>query len=137
MTVEPRHRDRGTGTIASAGAVLVFLVLMLCAVQVMYDLYATSMVTAVAHDAAREVAAFDASPDRCGSIPEAERRFFDALGDYAWRAHATLRWTCADPAVVRVRVTAEHPTLLPDRFAGLLPLARVDRTIEVRVEARR
>jgi hypothetical protein len=67
-------------------------------------------------------------------VSEAEARFVDALGDYARHAHVSLRWTCRDPDVVRVRVTAEHPMLLPRRFAGLLPLARVDRTVEVRVE---
>ena len=134
MNVAAGHHERGAGAIASTAGVLVFLVLMLAAVQVMFDLYATSMVTAAAHDAAREVAGVEAAADRCGRIPDAERNFVEALGDYARQAPVTLRWTCTGTDIVAVRVTAEHPTLIPGLAAGLLPLARVDRTIEIRLE---
>lgn len=134
MRTDPRHHERGAGVIASTAGVLVFLVLMLAAVQIMFDLYATSMVTAAAHDAAREVAGFDAAADRCAMVPDAERRFVASLGDYARTARVSLQWTCGASDFVAVRVTAEHPTLIPGLAAGLLPLARVDRTIEVRLE---
>ena len=111
-----------------------FLLLLLSAVQVLYGLYATSMVTAAAHDAARDVAAFDSSQDRCARSVDAGRRLRESLGDYSRRARLALLWTCRDPDVVRVRVTATHPSVLPDAIGGLSPLARVDRTIEVRVE---
>ena len=58
--------DQGTTLIGTSAGFLVFLVLLLGAVQITYDLYATSMVTAAARDAATSVAGFDAGPDRLG-----------------------------------------------------------------------
>jgi hypothetical protein len=129
--------DRGAGTIGTATGVLVFLLLMFSSVQILFNLYATSMVTAVAHDAAREVAGFRASPSRCGAAAAATTRFTEQLGEYGRAGHARLEWTCTDPDVVRVRVTATHPSLLPERLGGLRSLSRLDRTIEVRIEAPR
>ena len=132
-----RLADRGVGTIGTAAAFLVFLLLMIFAVQILFNLYATSMVTAAAHDAAVDVAGFEAEGDRCGAAIVAEAGFVERLGDYARTGHAELEWTCADPDVIRVRVVASHPTILPPRLAGLLSLSSLDRTIEVRVEADR
>ncbi|MEQ8840575.1 MAG: pilus assembly protein [Acidimicrobiales bacterium] len=126
--------DRGVGTIGTAAAFVVFLLLMFTAVQVLFNLYATSMVTAAAHDAAREVASFDSASDRCGAAIDAEAAFRDHLGAYAETGRARLEWTCASADVVRVRVVATHPSILPARLGGLLSLSELDRTIEVRVE---
>ncbi len=127
-------RDDGVGTIGTAAAFTVFLLLMFVAVQVLFNLYATSMVTSAAHDAASQVAGFDAFGDRCKAAAEAEFAFEQRLGRYGEAGHAELEWTCADPDIVRVRVRARHPTLLPASLAGLASLSEVDRTIEVRVE---
>jgi len=108
---------------------------MFAAVQVLFDLYATSMVTSAAHDAARIVAGFDSAADRCGATARGDRAFSTRLGTYATEAGPQLTWTCTDPDVVRVRVTADHPTILPPFLAGLTGLGHVDRTIEVRVES--
>ena len=121
--------------VGTSAGFLVFLLLMFAAVQILFNLYATSMVTAAAHDAARDVAGFDAATDRCAAIAGAESAFVDALGDYGDGGHATLQWTCGDPDVVRLRVIADHPTILPPMLAGLLSLGHLDRTIEIRVEA--
>ncbi len=134
---DDRPRDRGAGLVGTSAGFLVFLLLMLTAVQILFNLYATSMVTAAAHDAARDVAGFDASPDRCAATVAAEAAFVEALGDYGTAGHARLDWTCTDPNVVRLRVQADHPSILPSRFAGLFSLTRMDRTIEVRVEDQR
>ena len=123
--------------VATSGGVLVFLTLLLVAVQILYGLYATSMVTAAAHEAAHEVASVDHLIDRCSAIGPAEARLRDRLGDYADAADLTLDWTCSDAAAVRLRVRATHPGLLPGRLAGLSPLAELDRTITVRVEGPR
>ncbi len=120
--------------VGTSAGFLVFLLLMFAAVQILFNLYATTMVTAAAHDAARDVAGFDAAADRCAAVAGAEAQFVDALGDYGDRGHAHLEWTCGDADVVRVRVIADHPTILPPRLAGLLSLGHLDRTIEVRVE---
>ena len=113
---------------------LVFLLLMFAATQVLFDLYATSMVTSAAHDAARVVAGFDNAPDHCAATAMGDRAFAETLGNYASETGAELSWTCADPAAIRVRVTADHPTLLPPFLVGLTGLGHVDRTIVVRVE---
>jgi hypothetical protein len=107
---------------------------MLAAVQILFNLYANSMVTTAAHDAAREVAGFDASTDRCAATSGAEATFAEALGEYGDAGYARLIWTCTDPQVVSVRVIADHPTILPPRMAGLVSLGHLDRTITIRVE---
>lgn len=126
--------ERGVGTIGTAAAFLVFLLLLFSAVQILFDMYATSMVTTAAHDAAREVAGFRATPDRCGAVEDADAGFIEDLGDYGSAGHAALEWTCTDPDVVRVRVTATHPSILPPRLGRILSLSEVDRTIEIRIE---
>jgi hypothetical protein len=130
----PGPDDRGSGLLGTLAGFFVFLLMMFAAVQVLFNLYATSMVTSAAHDAARVVAGFDNAPDRCAATELGDRVFADALGSYASETDARLTWTCADPAAVRVRVTVDHPTLLPPFLVGLTGLGHVDRTIVVRVE---
>lgn len=127
-------RERGAGLFATSAGLLVFLLLMFAAVQILFNLYATSLVTSAGYDAAREVAGFRAAGDRCGAIRDAEAAFVEQLGRYGAAGHATLDWTCTDPDTVTVRITAEHPSILPTRLAGLAGLSQMDRTITVRVE---
>ena len=134
---QPTDQQRGAGLVGTSAGFLVFMLMMLAAVQILFNLYATSMVTAAAHDAAREVAGFDAAADRCGAVAAAEAAFLDSLGDYGAASHATLHWTCNDPDVVRVTVVAQHPSVLPARFGGLTSLSTLNRTIEIRAETRR
>lgn len=126
--------DRGTGLLGTLAGLFVFLLLMFAAVQVLFDLYATSLVTSAAHDAARLVAGYDHSDDRCGATALADRMFSDALGAYSVESGASLAWTCTDPDSVRVRVVADHPTMLPPILEGLTGLGHVDRTIVIRAE---
>ena len=134
MTDRRGESDRGAGLIGTSAGFLVFLLLMLAAVQILFNLYANSLVTAAAHDAAREVAGFDASADRCAAAAGADVAFVESLGEYGDSGHAALTWDCTDPAVVSVRVIADHPTILPPRMAGLISLGHLDRTITIRVE---
>jgi len=126
--------ERGAGTIGTATGLLVFMLLMFSAVQILFNLYATSLVTAAAYDAAREVAGFRSVDDRCGATTAADAAFVEQLGDYGRAGYARLEWVCADSDTVRVRVTASHPSVLPRRLVGLLSLSELERTIEVRVE---
>ena len=130
-------QERGAGLVGTSAGFLVFMLMMLAAVQILFNLYATSIVTAAAHDAARDVAGFDAAADRCGAVAAAEASFVRSLGEYGTAGHATLQWTCNNPNVVRVRVVARHPSILPARLGGLASLTNLDRTIEIRTEARR
>ena len=120
--------------IGTSAGFLVFLLLLFAAVQILFNLYATSMVTSAAHEAAREVAGYAVAADRCAAIADAEAGFVESLGEYGRDGYAFLTWNCTDPDVVTVQVVANHPTVLPARMAGLIDLGRLDRTIVVRIE---
>lgn len=126
--------ELGATTLGTSAGFVVFLLLMLAAIQILFNLYATSMVTSAAHEAARTVAGFDAEGDRCAAVAAAEAQFVETLGDYGEAGHAELIWECSDPEVVTVRIVAQHPTILPRRLAGLIELGRLDRTITVLIE---
>ncbi|MEO0492162.1 MAG: TadE/TadG family type IV pilus assembly protein [Actinomycetota bacterium] len=120
--------------VGTSAGFLVFLLLLFAAVQILFNLYANTMVTSAAHEAARSVAGHAASGDRCSAVEGATEQFVEALGTYGEEGRATLEWTCSDPASVTVQVTAEHPTILPARMSGLVGLGRLERTIVIRVE---
>lgn len=128
-------RERGAGMVGTSAGFLVFLLLLLVAVQILFNLYANTMVTSAAHTAARSVAGHRASDDRCAAVEGANERFVETLGEYGDGGHATLEWTCRHPDAVAVRISATHPTILPARMSGLLGLGHLERTIVVRVEA--
>lgn len=107
---------------------MVFLALLLFAVQVLFNLYATSVVSAVGYDAARRVAAVDGGP---GSVAQAEAVARRALGRYA--ARVTFDWSLGDDAVV-LRVRARNPSVLLPALARPIAFDRIDRTVRVRVE---
>jgi hypothetical protein len=109
---------------------LVFLVLLLLAIQVVYDLYATSAVTAAAYDAARVVAGADAT-EGSGAAADAEAGARRALGTYSSRASFT--WTVSAD-LVELRVVARNPGFLPVALRRPLGVDQVDRTVRVRVE---
>ena len=110
--------------------VFVFLVLLLLATQVLFDLYARSTVTAVAYDAARVVAGADRSDD-AGAVDIAESEARAGLGRYA--DGAAFSWR-VDREVVQLRVRVQNPSLLPPVFKRALGIDTVDRTVRVRVE---
>jgi hypothetical protein len=108
---------------------LVFLGLLLFAVQALFNLYATSVVTAVAYDAARRVAVADGGT---GSTAAAEADARRALGRYGERV--TFDWSGSDGEVVVLSVHARTPTRLLPAMAGPLAFQEIDRTVRVRVE---
>ncbi len=107
----------------------VFLVLLLFATQVTFNLYATSVVTAVSYDAARRVAAGDGG-DALTAQAEADAR--QALGRYANRV--TFDWSGTTVDEVVLRVEADNPNMLLPVVAGRAAFDHVDRTVRVRVE---
>jgi hypothetical protein len=120
--------------IGTTVGLLVFLVLLLFAVQALVTLHARSLVTATAYDAAREVAGYDSAASRDAARAGAEARFFERMGRYG-HDHVRIEWIGSDdPDVVRLRVVAEHPSLLPPAFGCALGIRTTDRRIEVRVE---
>lgn len=127
--------DAGTGLIASIAALLVFLALVLFAVQLLMSLYTRSLVTSAAHEAAR-VAAAGAGVDR--GDPEAvaharargERRGRQLLGRFG--DSVQMDWSASDSSTVVLRIQADAPRfLLSDLHSRL---GHIDRTVRVRVE---
>lgn len=104
------------------------LLILLFTVQVVFDLYARSVVTAAAVRAARSAASFRAAtPD--AAVADAEA----SLGGYAREARFT--WEPAPPGQVwlRVRFDLRRSPLELSRWA--LPfLDSFDRTVKVRAE---
>ena len=107
----------------------VFLVMLLFAVQVLFNLYAASVVTAVSYDAARRVAGSDGGPS---STAAAEARARQSLGRYGDRVD--FNWDGSSDEEVVLRVQSDNPSFLPAAMAGPAGLDRLDRTIRVRVE---
>ena len=105
--------------------VLVFLTLLLVAVQVLVRLYATSQVTAAAFAAAERVAT---APDGPAAVPGAQAAAVAELGSFG-RTHTTFTWREVDADAVVVQVHAEAPGFL--RLPGL---GGIDRTIRIRPE---
>lgn len=127
--------QRGAGLVGTFAGVLVFIVFLLFAVQLLFNLYATSAVTAAALDAARVVAAERVDHTNAGSVQEAQQqadaRARRILGRYGSRAQ--LSWTM-DDEVVRVHVQVRNPRVF---FAGLdraIGFDSIDRTVAVRIE---
>ena len=121
--------ERGGGPISIWVGFTVFLVMLLFAVQVLFNLYAASVVTAVSYDAARRVAGGDGGPSY---IAEAEDQARQALGRYASRV--TFDWSATSDDEVVLRVQSDNPRVLLPVTAGPAAFDRLDRTIRVRVE---
>lgn len=120
--------ERGGGLIHLWVGFFVFLVMLLFAVQVLFNLYATSVITAVSYDAARRVAGSDGGES---SITAAESDARRSLGRYG--NDVAFEWTTGEDEVV-LRVRAENPDVLLPVLAGPVAFDRLDRTIRVRVE---
>jgi hypothetical protein len=122
--------------VGSLVGVTAFLVLLLFAVQLVLNLYATTVVTGVGFDAARIVAGAEGGP---GAEASAEAFARGLLGRYEQEGSLRMDWSYGPvegrsgaPATVHLRLRATHPTrLLP---GVTFPFQVVDRTIHVRVE---
>ncbi len=103
-----------------------FLLLLLLAVQTLVHLYAASTLSAVANEAADQVANTGGAP---ASVAVAERTAMSRLGTFGAR-HTRFLWEEVDGNRVVVRVVAASPQLLP------LPVAwtRITATVAVRTE---
>lgn len=113
--------------------VLTFLLLLLLAVQVLFNLYATSAVTAATYDGARLAAGSDAIDDPDGQAA-AEQQVRALLGRYG-RERVELTWR-DDPSGrdVVLTVRAENPSFLPRALRRPLGLDTIERTVRVRAE---
>ena len=114
---------------------MVFLVLLLFAVQLSVNLYATSTVNAAGYDSARLVASADVDHQRPASLDAARRRaearFHQLVGAAGDRAE--LSWELAG-GVVRFRVQMDPPGILPPTMGSAVGFDHIDRTFLVRIE---
>lgn len=130
-TSSRRAGEDGAGIIGSIVGVLIFLLLLLFAVQVVVGLYATTVVSAAAYDAAKSVAGADAAraPAAQADAEVTARRQIGAMG-----RRTEFSWAGTDADAVRLAVTAPRPTLLPAALTGPIGLGDIVRRVRVRVE---
>lgn len=121
--------ERGGGPISLWIGFSLFLIMLLFAVQVLFNLYAASVVTAISYDAARRVAGGDGGESY---VAEAEEQARQSLGRYAEKV--TFDWSGTNSEEVVLRVQSDNPSVLLPPMAGPAALDRLDRTIRVRVE---
>lgn len=133
MTGARPSRDRGAGLLSTAAGVVVFLVFLLFAVQLLFGLYASSTVTAVANDAAVRAASADAPP-----LPVIEAEARQNLGEVG--SSASFTWAVDDtdgdgaPDTVVLEVVARPPRFIPPSIGGAIGLDEIRRTVRVRGE---
>jgi hypothetical protein len=123
--------ERGGGLVQLWVGFFVFLGMLLFAVQLLFNLYAASVVTSISYDAARRVAGSDGGPDDTTEA-EAEADARQALGRY--ERHVEFDWGATTPEEVVLRVRSENPSVLLPVLAGPMAFDTLDRTIRVRVE---
>jgi len=128
--VAPRRLvgEAGTGLLGTLAGVTIFLVLLLVSVQVLFDLYARSAVSAAVFDAARIVAGSDAAASPSAEA-DAEAGAREELGRYG--GGASFRWDVSTEEV-RLTVNVRSRSLLPTALASPLGLDVISRGVMVR-----
>ena len=139
MTLASVHRvrgDRGSSLLTASLALLLFLAFLLFAVQLLLNLYDTSVVTSTAYDGARVVASHTVDHGDPASVHRAERRAEQEmralLGPQGVRA--TFDWSQSDADQVAVRVQLDPPRFGSTAFGSRIPFSHIDRTVRVRAE---
>jgi hypothetical protein len=125
----PRRTERGGGPISAWIGFLVFLALLLFAVQALTNLYTTSVVTAVAFDAARQVAGAGGGASAVAPAEAGARRSLGRFGE-----RVSFDWSASDDETVVLRVRAANQAVLLPVVTTPLAFDRIDRTVRVRVE---
>ncbi len=131
-------RDCGGGLIGTIAGLLVFLALMLFAVQSLVGVYARSMVTDAAYEGARLVAGARVDQDdpgaRRSAQVDAEHEVRSLLGGFG--DTISLDWSATTSDTVALTVRARPPGFA---FASLGPAATslIQKTVRVRVERMR
>lgn len=127
-----RRGDRGSGLVGTVAGLTAFLAFLMFSVQLLTNLYATSVVTSAVQDGARRAAQADGAHHDSGVRRDAEDHVRGLLGAYG--TDATFDWSASDPDVVRLRVRIDNPSFLLRSLPATLPFQTVDRTAEARVE---
>jgi hypothetical protein len=117
-------------------ALVAFLALVLFAVQLLMNLYTTSIVTSAAHEGARMAAGAGVDHDDPAAVTAArtrgERRVRQLLGQFGERVR--MDWTASNDDTVALRIEADTQRFLLPGLQAALGFDHVDRTVRVRVE---
>jgi len=136
----PTKRDRpldesGAGLVGTFAGVLAFIVFLLFAVQLLFNLYATSAVTAAGLDAARVVAAERVDHADSAAVQaaknQAEAKARAVLGRYGDKV--SFQWVVGED-VVQLHLRVTNPRVFFGRLDSAIGFDTIDRTINVRVE---
>lgn len=119
--------------LSTSFGILFFLGFLFFAVQLLFNLYATSVITSTTYDAARSVATSGHQPTQL-DCEAAIARALQNLGRYASRVQFVCDPAIADPDVVKVSVHAVNPRFLGPAIDSLVGFDVIDRTAVVRVE---
>jgi hypothetical protein len=140
---EPRacggvRAERGAGLVGTFAGVLAFIVFLLFAVQLLFNLYATSAVTAAGLDAARVVAAGQVDHSDPvflqAATVRAEAKARAVLGRYG--DHVSFGWQI-DNEFVQLHLRVKNPRVFFGRLDRAIGFDTFDRTVKVRVEKNR
>ncbi len=126
MNASRLRGERGSGAVSSLAGVAAFLAFLLLAVHVILGLYATSIVTDAAADAARRAAGASAAEGETGAVEAQVRRALGRMGEDAIVSVSIG----ADSVGVTVRVA--RPGFVRSFGAGV-----IEKTVTVRREAPR
>jgi hypothetical protein len=128
-----RGGEHGAGLLSTAAGVVVFLMFLLFAVQLLFALYASSTVTAVANDAATRAASAAAPP-----LPQIEAEARESLGSVG--EEATFEWRVDDSDgdgfgdTVVLEVVARPPRFVPPSIGSSIGFDEIRRVVRVRAE---
>jgi len=126
-----RRDEQGTGLVGTLIGFLVFLLLMFFGVQMLLGLYATTVVSSAAFDAARIVA----SPGGSTSPAVRQRAENEARHDLGHSGDgAEFVWDLTRDDAVVLKLTAARPNLLPTQLTHITDRT-ITRTVRVRREA--
>jgi hypothetical protein len=103
--------------------------MLLFAVQALLNLYATSVVTSVAWDAARQVAGSAGGTADVVGAEDHARRLLGRFGP-----QVSFDWSASTGDDIVLRVQARAPSVLLRPAGGVLPFGQIDRTVRLRVE---
>lgn len=128
--------EEGAGLLSALVGVVVFLILLLFGAELLLGLYARSVVTAAAFDAARIAAGAASDVDGDGvpdaeAVAAAEEHARHLLGRFG-RDRTRFDWRVDDDQVM-LRVRAASPRLVGAALGTGL-LGDIDRTVHVRLE---
>ncbi len=124
-----RRGENGSGLIGTMFGAVVFLAFVALAANTLVGLYATSVTTSVAWDAAQRVAVSPSATSVDAAESRARQRLssFDNV-DFVWHQ---------DGDAVGLSVTADRPSLLPPALVRSTGATRIERTVWVREEIAR